>query len=158
MSGLPEPISKSILMFMVWCGSQDIQAEVRAAGITTLNFGQDRLVTMTPMWNNFSGFYDNPQSNYDYLKLWVPVNNLVATNLTDPFLDNLPFSIGQYPNSDGEAPGSRWPIKKGELGLTFVQPLDLSKPDIGLDFESLARSASYLITCAQLFEEQLNGN
>ncbi len=155
LSGLPASYTATLMNFMVWCASQNVSAEARAAGIFTLDYGTDRVATVIPMWNNFSQFSDEELTDYQYFKLWVPVNGVRASDSAHPFLDNLPFSLSQYPAGDGDGPGSRWP-SKGTLGLTITLPMAMSSEIVEFDFSAVATTGFYLVGCAELFEEQLN--
>jgi hypothetical protein len=141
--------------FMVYCASQNVTSEARAAGIFTLDCGFQRVATVVPMWNNFSQVLEKDLTDYQYFKLWVPVNGVRASESANPFLENLSFSLGQYPASDGEEPGARWP-SKGTLGLTGTMPMFMSSEIVEFDFSAVATTGKYLVTCAQLFEDELN--
>lgn len=155
LSGLPESYTSTLLNFMLYCAGQNVTAEARAGGIFTLDYGADRVVTAVPMWNNFSQYSEKELADYQYFKLWVPVNSVRPSDSGNPYLDNLPFSVGQYPADDGEGPGSRWP-SKGSLGLTITLPMTMSDENVEFDFSLLATTGTYMVACAQLFEDHLN--
>lgn len=151
MSPLPEQISSALNTLGLWCQNHEVTTEIRKGGIRTLDFGQDRVVTVVPKWNNFSALADKDLTDYHYLKLWVPVNDLDHSAFENSVLTSIPFSLGQYPAADEEEPSSTWP-SQGELGMVHTHVLNNSSQNTALDCEDFANTCLSLIVCAQFFE------
>lgn len=141
---LPPAISEALFNLAAYCSEANVTAEVRAGSIWTLDFGLEKLVTVIPMTINFTE--NNSVPDFHYLKLWVPLDNVVMTDNTDDRLTTT-FELGSYPAEDGESPGSRWPAL-GSIGMVNTYPMSLSAENAGINFRAFTEGAFNLLLSA----------
>ena len=141
---LPQAISEALFSLATYCASSNVTTEVREGSICTLDFGLEKVVTVVPMTINFTS--NNSAPDFHFLKLWVPLNNVVMSDNVDDRLSTA-FGLGCYPAEDGDTPGSRWPAL-GSVGMVNTYPLSVHAENAGINFRAFTEGAFNLLLSA----------
>jgi hypothetical protein len=122
MNQLPEWISELMVGLSASAGQAGLTCEMQLDGmVMKVEFpNENKIAKIIPSWTNYSQILNVELENYDYLQLFVEIDNFDIALLNEENLSSIPYSFGQDPTLSGDlAIGFRHHIE-----ITEDQPIN----------------------------------